>query len=114
RQPGARLAGLRSVHSSWCPRRRRRRAGRPPLRRSLVVTPLEPLDTAGGVDELLLAREERVAGAADLQTDLVLGGMGLKGVAAGPDHGHHVHRRMDVFLHGRYPSRILRSKNPEA
>ena len=36
-----------------------------------AVAALEALDAAGGVDELLLAGEERVAGAADLQPQLV-------------------------------------------
>ena len=43
---------------------------------------LEALDASGGVDQLLLAGEERMAGGADLQAHLVLGGVGLEGVAA--------------------------------
>src|SRR3954468_10602002 len=65
---------------------------------------LEALDASGGVDQLLLAGEERVAGGADLQAHLVLGGMGLEGVTARAVHGHHVQRGMHVFLHGRDPS----------
>src|SRR5580700_8869452 len=44
----------------------------------------EALDAAGGVDQLLLAGEERVAGGADFDDDVALvGGAGLKGRSAG-------------------------------
>src|SRR5882724_8979564 len=68
--------------------------------RRLLVAALEPLDAAGGVDELLLAGEEGMASAADLQPQLGLRRVGLEGVTAGADHGHPVHLGMDVFLHG--------------
>ena len=43
--------------------------------RLLAVLAREPLDAAGGVDQLLLAREERVAAGADLEAQLLaLGG----------------------------------------
>ena len=48
----------------------------------LAVPALEALHPAGGVDQLLLAGEQRVAGRADLETDLFLGRAGLEGVAA--------------------------------
>src|SRR4051812_20017849 len=43
----------------------------------------EPLDAAGGVDELLLAGEERVAGRADVDVQFRLGAAGDERVAAG-------------------------------
>jgi hypothetical protein len=96
-------------------------AGRSALGRRLAVAALEALDAAGGVDQLLLAREERVAGAADLEADFVLRGVGLELVAAGADHGDQVEVGMDFFLHGRDPSSssvsfsgFLGSKNPKA
>jgi len=43
----------------------------------------EALDAAGGVDQLLLAGKERVAGSADFDDDVALvGGAGLKRIAA--------------------------------
>src|SRR5690606_39367794 len=44
----------------------------------LRVTLLEALDAARGVDELLAAGEERVTGAADFQTQLLAGRVGLE------------------------------------
>ena len=44
----------------------------PALRRPLAVASLEPLDPTAGVDQLLLARVERVARGADLHVDLCL------------------------------------------
>src|SRR5690349_21707628 len=67
--------------------------------RGLGVAALEALDASGGVDELLLAREERVALAADLQAHLVVGRARLEGVTAGAHHGDHVQSGVDVFLH---------------
>src|SRR5439155_628770 len=49
------------------------------------VLALEALDPAGGIDELLLAREERMARRADLDVDLGHGGAGLDDVTAGTD-----------------------------
>src|SRR5882757_3008179 len=76
--------------------------------RRAVVAALEALDASGRVDQLLLAGEERMAGAADLQANLVLGRMRLEGVAARAGDGHHIELGMDVFLHGRDPSLSLR------
>jgi hypothetical protein len=64
------------------------------------VAALEALHAAGGVDQLLLAGEERVAVVADLQPQLVLGRLRLEGVAAGTDGGHRVQLGVDVLLHG--------------
>src|SRR5690242_21666682 len=50
---------------------------------ALGHAPLEALDATTGVDQLLLARVERVAGRADLDVDLVLRRAGHELVAAG-------------------------------
>ena len=49
----------------------------------LLVALAEALDAAGRVDQLLLAGEEGVALAADLDPQLLLGGAGRPGLAAG-------------------------------
>lgn len=60
---------------------------------------LELVHAAGGIDELLLARIERVAGVADADEQLWLGGTGLDRVATGAaDLGLHV-SWMSVCLH---------------
>ena len=63
----------------------------------LRVAPVEALDAAGGVDQLLLAGEERVAGAADLEPQLFLRRMRLEGVPAGADRGDQVQLRVDAL-----------------
>jgi hypothetical protein len=45
-------------------------------------TPLEALDAAAGIHQLLLARVERVAGGADLDVNLGLGRAGHELIAA--------------------------------
>src|SRR5207244_2540001 len=64
-----------------------------------AVLALEALDPAGGIDELLLAREERMARRADLDVDLGHGGTGLDDIAAGTDDLGLVVPRMNAFLH---------------
>lgn len=60
---------------------------------------LELVNAPGGIDELLLARVERVAGVADADEQLGLGGTGLDRVATGAaDLGLHV-SWMCVCLH---------------
>src|SRR5690606_2509576 len=59
----------------------------------------ETLHPAGRVDQLLLARVERVAVGADIRGDLALGGTSRESVATGAfHHGRGVYG-MDVFLH---------------
>src|SRR4029077_15457681 len=65
-----------------------------------TVLALEPLDTAGRVDQLLLSGEEWMAGRADLDVDGRDGGAGLDDVAAGTDDRRLVVPRMNAFLHG--------------
>src|SRR5919201_510994 len=62
---------------------------------------LETLDTAARVDELLLARVERVAVRADLDVQLGLGGARLERVPTGTRHGCDHVLGMDVSLHRR-------------
>ena len=65
----------------------------------------EALDAACGVDQLLLAGEERVAGGADFDDDVALvRRAGLKVVAAGALDGDGVVLRVNTFFwHGNYP-----------
>ena len=63
----------------------------------------EALDTSAGVDELLLARVERVALVAQVDDDLALRGAGLERVAAGAANGALHVLRMNTLLHGRTP-----------
>jgi hypothetical protein len=59
----------------------------------------ETLDATGGIDELLLAGEERVAGVADFQTKLRFGGNRLEGIPTSADGGNRVHLWVDIFFH---------------
>lgn len=60
---------------------------------------LEALDTAGGVNDLVLARVERVADIADFEEDVALvGGLRLKGIAAGALNGGRDVVRVDSLL----------------
>jgi len=54
---------------------------------ALAVALSETLDSASGIHELLLAGEEGVTDVADLQTQLLLGGVGLERVATRTDSG---------------------------
>ena len=64
-----------------------------------AVALLEAIDTAAGVNQLLLAGEVRVALGADFNAQLLLGGTGDEGVAADAGHGNLLILRMDAFLH---------------
>src|SRR6185295_12312364 len=80
------------------------RAARSRLGRRLLAArklALEALDPAAGVDQLLLARVERVAVAADLHLDLRLGGAGGELRAARAPHVGLDVLGMDVCLQGR-------------
>jgi hypothetical protein len=57
-----------------------------------AVAASEPLDTASGVDDALLAREVRVARAANLNVNVSLRSSRLERAAA-----RAVHQRFDVF-----------------
>jgi len=60
---------------------------------------LEAFDTAGGVDDLVLTRVERVADVADFEEDVTLvGGLRLKAVAAGALNGGCDVVRVDSLL----------------
>src|SRR5258705_3141356 len=65
-----------------------------------AVLAVEALDPARGVDQLLLAREERMARRAELDVDRLLGGTGVDDIAAGADDLGLLVARMNAFLHG--------------
>src|SRR5215467_7102633 len=66
----------------------------------------EFLDPACGVDDLLLARVERVAGGAHFDVQfLAQRGTGRKGVPAAADHLDFLVFGMDLFFHGLSPRR---------
>src|SRR5215471_9521763 len=69
------------------------------LRCLFVVLSLESFDTAGRIDEFLLASKERMAFRADFKVDLWLGRAGLKGFAAGAFHDRIDVVRMDICFH---------------
>src|SRR5262249_36295949 len=68
---------------------------------------LEALDPAGGVHELHLAGEERVAGRADLDRDRLLGAAGGELVAAAAGHCRLDVLRVDALFHGTTPGRVF-------
>src|SRR5688572_3909808 len=63
----------------------------------------EPLNPALGIQQLLPAREERVAIRADLQVQLFLGRLGLPCRTAGAPGLYLVIIRMNAFLHDQTP-----------
>ena len=66
----------------------------------VFVTLAETLDTAGGVNQLLLSREERVATGADFHVNVAfVGRTGLEGTPAGAVHGDDVVGGMDFGFH---------------
>ncbi len=68
----------------------------------LFVSFRKPFDASGGVDELLVAREERMAFGADLDTDVLFGGTRVDDLPAGAgDRGlfvFGVNFRLHLFL----------------
>src|SRR5262249_45470160 len=72
----------------------------------VAVAALEAFDTAGGVDDLLLAGIERMAVRADLDMDLRARGARLDLVAAGADDRAALVRGMNSFFHDRDDPRI--------
>src|SRR5689334_11018336 len=68
---------------------------------ALAVLAVEALDAARGIDELLLAGEERMAGRADLDVDRRDRGPGLDDVAARAGDDGLLVLRMNAFLHDR-------------
>src|SRR5690606_38406718 len=63
----------------------------------------EAVHAALGVDQLLAAREERVAVGADLEVQILFGGAGLPRRAAGAVNRDLVVIGMDAGLHDRVP-----------
>src|ERR1700683_5587115 len=76
------------------------------LARGLAEALLEPRDATAGVQDLLLARVERVAVRADLGVDRTAGrgAPGGKRVPAATGHRSDVVLRVDVSLHGQTPA----------
>ena len=70
-------------------------------RRRGAVAARELLDAAGRVDELLLAGKERMAGGADADLDVLLGGTGVIDRAAGAANLSLAIIRVDVRFHGK-------------
>src|SRR5208283_5400460 len=67
----------------------------------LSVFFLEAVDAAFGIDQLLLAGEERMAAGADFHADIALmRGARLELVAAGANHIHFFVSRVDSRFHG--------------
>jgi hypothetical protein len=66
---------------------------------NFAVSPLEALDASGGIDQLLLSREEGVARGTHFQPYFGLGGAGLKLVAASAGYQHIVILGMNRFFH---------------
>lgn len=65
------------------------------------VFPTEALDTAGGIDQLLLARKEGMATRADFDMDIAaMGGAGGKAVAARAHDADLIVSGMDGCFHG--------------
>src|ERR1022692_4790300 len=65
-----------------------------------LVLPLELVDAAGGVHQLLLTGEERVAGRADFHADIAfMRRARLEGMAAGADHIQFVVSGVNSDLH---------------
>ena len=64
-----------------------------------AVLLVELINTAAGVDQLLLAGVEGVAVGADLNGDVLLGGTGLDDGAASASDGGLLILGMDSFLH---------------
>ena len=60
---------------------------------------LKAIYASAGIDELLLAREERVAFRADFNADILLRGTGLYDFTAGTTDCCFFVLRMDAFLH---------------
>ena len=64
-----------------------------------MVLVLELLHTPAAVDELLLPREERMAGRADVQADLLLRRPRLPGIAARASHFRVLEFGMNILFH---------------
>src|ERR1019366_8619189 len=68
-------------------------------RLGLGVLLAEALHAAGGVDQLLLASEERMAGGADIEVDFSLSAAGLERISARAADLRHGVNGMDFGLH---------------
>ncbi len=73
---------------------------------TLSVFFLEPLNTTGGIDELLLAGIERMAHRADFGVDLFGRAAGLEGIAAAASDLNFFVFRMYIFFHWKTPNNL--------
>jgi hypothetical protein len=78
----------------------------------LAVLSLEALDAPGGIDELLLAGEERVACRTNFQADFLLRGTSFELVPAGATHLHFMVLRMYLLLHIALTKTFIIAKPP--
>ena len=68
--------------------------------RFLAVALVEPINASGGVDQLLLAREERVAGRTNFYVQIAFfGRTRFKGLATRAGDCHFLVRWMNLWLH---------------
>ena len=67
----------------------------------LIVSAAEFINATGGINETLLAREERMAGGADADADVFHRGAGVIDSAAGAGDGGIVTFGMSFLFHGR-------------
>jgi len=86
-------------------------ARRGPKLRTAAVPALKAFDASCGVNQFLLAGEERMAIVADFQTRIRRCCVGLEGIATRAGYGHQVQLGMDIFLHG-YDPRLFRLEWP--
>ncbi len=63
------------------------------------ISPSKPFDTAGSVNEALLAGEERMAATADLNPNRGQRRSSLEGITAGTPHRHDMIIGMNLSLH---------------
>src|SRR5712691_1286797 len=103
-QLSARTDSLEPLESGEETEERANRAGHPVLGRGagrlFLVALAEAFDATGRIDQLLFAREERVALAADFQPELLLGGVCRPGHAAGAMDQNFVVFGVQVLFHG--------------
>src|SRR5579862_6597165 len=91
--------------SDWKPPPTKRGAGVPADAALLLQAVLAPeaLDATGGVDQLLLSGEERMARRTDVHVQFLLRRTRLEGIAAGANRHRLLVHRVNVRSHGWTP-----------
>jgi hypothetical protein len=64
-----------------------------------IVFPAEPFDTAGGINEFLFARKERMTGGTDFNFNILGGGTGFYHITAGAAYLSDLIFGMDFLFH---------------